>query len=148
MSKTAQTSTIDPQSYRGAPIVRRRSKVHGWGVFTQAPITKNTRIVAYSGEKITTKESLKRESRYLDGGAIWCFKLNSRWVIDGHVGGNISRFINHSCTPNCYTQIVDGVIWVRAAKNIPAGAELTYNYYTDGDGHIQCRCRPDCTSML
>ena len=129
-------------------IERRRSRVHGWGVFAAQPIAKNKRIIDYAGEKISHKESLRRETRYLKRGHIWCFKLNNRWVIDGAVGGSLARFINHSCAPNCYAQIVDGTIWIRAARNIAPGEELTYNYNTDGDATIPCRCRPDCTSRL
>ena len=87
-------------------IEKRRSKIQGWGVFATQPITKNTRIIDYTGEKITNRESLKREMRYLKKGHIWCFKLNRLYVRDAAVGGNISRFINHACKPNCYTQII------------------------------------------
>ncbi len=129
-------------------IERRRSKLHGWGVFATERIPKNKRIIHYAGEKITNRESATREQVYLDQGTIWCFKLNSRWVIDGAVGGNVARFVNHSCTSNCYAQIVDGVIWIRAAKTIEAGDELTYNYQTEGEKSIQCRCRPGCRTRL
>ncbi len=129
-------------------IERRRSRVHGWGVFALQSIAKNKRIIDYAGEKIPHRESLKRETRYLKRGHIWCFKLNNRWVIDAAVGGNLARFINHSCTPNCYAQIVDGIIWIRAARNIRSGEELTYKYNTNGDATIPCRCRPDCTAQL
>jgi SET domain-containing protein len=131
-----------------AMIERRRSGVHGRGVFATQPINKNTRIAHYAGEKITHRESLRRERRYLVRGHIWCFRLNSRWVIDAAVGGNIARFINHSCAPNCYVHIVDGVIWIRAARLIPAGEELTYDYRTDGEKTIACRCRADCRNRL
>ncbi len=129
-------------------IVRRRSRVHGWGVFATEPINKNKRIVHYAGEKITHKESLEREWRYLRKGHIWCFRLNNRWVIDAGVGGNIARYINHSCRPNCYAHIVDGIIWIRAARRIEPGEELTYNYHTGGKAEIPCRCRPGCKNML
>ncbi len=129
-------------------IRRRRSRVHGWGVFACEPIAKNKRIVHYAGERVSHTESLKREARYLRRGEIWCFKLNNRWVVDAAVGGNIARFINHSCTPNCYAHIADGTIWIRAARNIAAGEELTYDYHTDGDATIRCRCRPDCDAHL
>ncbi|RPJ84905.1 MAG: SET domain-containing protein, partial [Acidobacteria bacterium] len=55
-------------------IERRRSRVHGWGVFATKPINKNKRIVHYAGEKITHKQSLEREWRYLKKGHIWCFR--------------------------------------------------------------------------
>ena len=129
-------------------IQKRRSKIQGWGVFATRDIPKNTRIIDYAGEKITNRESLKREARYLESDHIWCFKLNRLYARDAAVGGNAARYINHSCRPNCYTQIVGDTIWIRAARNIVRGEELTYDYCTDGVGAIRCRCRADCTVML
>lgn len=129
-------------------IQKRRSTIQGWGVFATQPINKNTRIVTYDGEKITNKESLKREKRYLKKGHIWCFKLNRLYVRDAAVGGNIARFVNHSCTPNCYTRVIGDKIWIIAARNIRKGQEMTYNYLTDGPGHIRCVCRPGCDTRL
>lgn len=129
-------------------IVRRRSTVHGWGVFAIATIPKNKRIVDYAGEKVRAKDSIARQERQLASGHIWCFELNRAWVIDAEVGGNIARFINHACKPNCYVEIDKGIIWIRAARTIAVGEELTYDYHTDGDETIQCRCRPGCKRML
>jgi SET domain-containing protein len=129
-------------------IERRRSGIQGWGVFATQTISKNTRVTFYAGEKISNRESLKRERRYISKGHIWCFKLTSRTVIDAGVGGNIARFINHSCKPNCYVDIKDGIIWIRASKTIRKGTELTYNNNTDGEGLIKCRCRPGCKTLL
>ena len=137
-----------PGEPRPPRIARRRSKLHGWGVFALEPINKNKRIVDYAGELIDYKESLKRETKYLKRGEIWCFTVNSRWVRDANSGGNVARFINHSCKPNCYTHIVDRTIWIRAARNIKAGEELTYDYHTDGEKVIPCRCRPGCRTKL
>jgi SET domain-containing protein len=117
-------------------------------VFALEPITKNRRIIDYAGEKVRNQESLKRERRYLRRGEIWCFKLNRHYARDAGVGGNVARFINHSCTPNCYSNVVGDTIWIRAARNIAAGEELTYNYFTDGAGTIPCRCRPGCRTLL
>ena len=97
-------------------IERRKSRVHGWGVFALEPINKNTRIVDYAGELIDHKESLKRETRYLKKGCIWCFTVNRRWVRDANVDGNIARFINHACKPNCYSQIVGKTIWLHQSR--------------------------------
>jgi uncharacterized protein len=117
-------------------IQRRRSKIAGWGVYATRPINKNTRIVTYDGEKITHKESRRREAKYLDR------------VIDAHVGGNVARYINHSCKPNCYSWVKDGVIWIRAARNIRKGEELSYDYNTTGNAEIPCRCRPGCKNSI
>jgi SET domain-containing protein len=129
-------------------IEKRRSRIHGWGVYATRTINKNTRIIDYAGETISNRESLRRERRYLRLGRIWCFKLTTRTVVDAGVGGNDARFINHSCRPNCYIEIKDRVIWIRAARTIRKGQELTYHYNTDGEGRIRCRCRPGCRTLL
>ncbi|HYM24886.1 MAG TPA: SET domain-containing protein-lysine N-methyltransferase [Vicinamibacterales bacterium] len=129
-------------------IEKRRSKIHGWGVYATEAIPKNKRIIDYAGEKISNQESLRREQRYIRQGRVWCFKLTNRTVIDAAVGGNVARFINHSCRPNCYVDIAEGVIWIRAGRNIRRGEELTYNYYTEGEGMIPCRCRPGCQGLI
>jgi hypothetical protein len=129
-------------------IEKRRSPISGWGVFATQSIPKNKRIIDYAGEKIPNRESLKREGRYLKKGHIWCFKLNRLYVRDAAVGGNVARFINHACRPNCYTQVIGDTIWIRAARTIRKGEELSYDYSTDGEGTIQCRCRPGCTTKF
>ena len=129
-------------------IERRRSRIHRWGVFATATIPKNTRIIDYAGEKISNRESLRRERRYIKHGHIWCFKLTNRTVIDAGVGGNVARYINHGCHPNCYVDIKNGTIWIRASRTIRKGEELTYHYNTDGEGLIMCRCSPGCQTLL
>ena len=129
-------------------IERRRSTIHGWGVFATSAISKNTRIIDYAGEKISNQESLRRERRYIDEGHIWCFKLTNRTVIDAGVGGNVARYINHGCRPNCYIEIKDAIIWIRASRTIKKGEELTYHYNTDGEGLLRCRCGPGCQALL
>ena len=74
--------------------------------------------------------------------------MNRRWVRDANVDGNLARFINHSCHPNCYSHIIGTTIWIRASRNINPGEELTYNYYTDGEKLIPCRCSPGCKTLL
>ena len=129
-------------------IVRRRSKLHGFGVFAAEPITKNTRIIDYAGELIRNSRSGVREARYLAKGAIWVFRVNRTWSRDAAVNGNIARFINHACKPNCWFEVVDKTIWIRASRSIRAGEELTYDYRTEGDQTIPCRCRPGCKTKL
>ena len=129
-------------------IEKRRSKIQGWGVFATKTIPKNKRIVHYAGEKISSQESLERERQYFRRGHVWCFKLTNRTVIDAGVGGNIARYINHACRPNAYIHIVDDTIWIRAARRIRRGEEVTYHYNTDGECRIRCRCHPACQSLL
>jgi SET domain-containing protein len=70
------------------------------------------------------------------------------YVRDAAVGGNVARYVNHSCTPNCYTRVIGETIWIIAARNIRKGEELTYDYSTDGIGSICCLCQPDCKTRL
>jgi len=130
-------------------IERRRSPVHGYGVFAAEAIAKNTRIIDYAGELIRNDEECEaREERYLLDGCIWVFRVNRVWSRDAAVGGNIARFINHSCSPNCWWEVVDKTIWIRAARNIRRGEELTYDYSIIGERTIPCRCRPGCPNMI
>ena len=129
-------------------IERRRSGISGRGVFAAEAINKNRRIVTYDGELIGHAEADRRALRYIENGEIWCFTVNRRWVRDAKRGGNVARFINHACKPNCYVHIVGRDIWIRAARNIRAGEELTYDYSASGDSVIPCKCRPDCTKIL
>ena len=131
-------------------IQRKKSKLHGFGVFAKEPINKNKRIIDYAGELVSNKVSEKREDRYLKKGCIWVFRVNRAWSRDAAVGGNIARFINHSCTPNCWIEVdaKTKTIWIRAAKAIAPGQELVYDYNTEGDKVIPCRCRPGCKTKL
>ena len=129
-------------------IQKRRSPIAGWGVFATRAISKNTRIIEYAGEKITARESRRREKQYLKQGRVWCFKLNHLYVRDAAVGGNLARYVNHACRPNCYSQVIGDTIWIRAARNIREGEELTYDYWTDGEASIRCRCRPGCRRVF
>jgi len=131
-------------------VVRKRSKLHGFGVFAAEPVNKNRRIIDYAGELISNTRSGRREARYLREGCIWVFRVNRAWSRDAAVGGNLARFINHSCTPNCWIEVEEKTktIWIRASRLIRAGEELTYDYATVGDHTIACRCRPGCTTML
>jgi SET domain-containing protein len=129
-------------------IVRRRSKVHGFGVFAAEPIRKNTRIIDYAGELVRNSDCEAREERYLAEGCIWIFRVDRTWSRDAAVGGNIARFINHSCTPNCWFEVVGKTIWIRASRSIGKGEELTYDYATDGEQTIPCRCHPRCKNKI
>ena len=131
-------------------VERKKSKLHGYGVFALETINKNKRIIDYAGELISNKQSEAREDKYLSKGCIWVFRVNRNWSRDAAVGGNVARFINHACRPNCWIEVEarTRTIWVRAAKRIRKGQELVYDYNTEGDKVIPCRCRPNCKTKL
>ncbi|HKT81895.1 MAG TPA: SET domain-containing protein-lysine N-methyltransferase [Vicinamibacterales bacterium] len=130
-------------------IVRRRSPLHGYGVFANEAIARNARIIDYAGELVRNDADCEaREERYLAEGCIWVFRVNRAWSRDANVDGNIARFINHSCRPNCWFEVVDKTIWIRASRAIRRGEELTYDYKTIGERTIPCRCRPGCPNKI
>lgn len=129
-------------------ITRRRSAISGWGVYAADPILEDTRIVEYKGQLVPQAEAWRREQRYLPRHRIWIFTINGRWARDAGFGGNIARYVNHACNPNCYVEIFGHHIWIIASRDIVPGEELTYDYNTEGVAGIPCRCRPRCKRVL
>ena len=83
-------------------IVARRSAIHGNGVFALLPIAKGERIVEYKGQRRTHEEVDAGDTGDIESGHTFLFTLNDEYVIDANHGGNIARWINHSCAPNFY----------------------------------------------
>ena len=113
----------------GKRIEVRSSGVHGKGVFALVPIAKGEIIIEYTGEIIDWKEALRRHPHDpKDPNHTFYFHINENHVIDALYGGNSSRWINHSCNPNCEPDEIDGRIFIKARRNIAAGDELNYDY--------------------
>ena len=129
-------------------VTRRRSAISGWGVYAGQAIAEDTKIVEYKGQLVSQAEAWRREQRYLPRQRIWIFTINTRWARDAAFGGNVARYINHACRPNCYVDIEGRHIWIRASRDIRKGEELTYDYNTDGVAGIPCRCRPGCRRII
>jgi len=117
----------------------RRSHIHGRGVFATSRIPKGTRIIEYTGEKISKTEADRRSQV---GHAVYIFDLNARVDIDGAVGGNGAHLINHSCEPNAESEWDDNHVYIVARKLIRPGEEITYNYEFDEDDYecYPCSC--------
>jgi len=127
---TPKTSPLP--SPRNKWLVLRRSKIHGRGVYARVDIPRGTRLIEYAGEHITNAEADRRyEDKRMRNHHTFLFILNSRTCIDAAVGGNISRYINHSCDPNCEALIEGPHIWIDAVRDIRAGEELSYDYEYD-----------------
>lgn len=107
----------------------RKSGIHGKGVFARRLIRAGTRIVEYRGERITTEEA---DARYPDDPSVpyhtFLFALDDEWVVDAAYGGNLARWVNHSCDPNCEVVIEDGRLYIESIRDIEPGEELAYDY--------------------
>ncbi|HEY0973904.1 MAG TPA: SET domain-containing protein-lysine N-methyltransferase [Solimonas sp.] len=145
-------------------IALRRSPIHGNGVFAARDIPAEKELIEYGGERLTHAEADAHDAGDPDSGHTFLFTLNDRYVIDGNRRGNIARWINHSCDPNCEAVLEedgkdpakDRVI-IQSMRPIRAGEELTYDYgITLDEPHTArlkkiwvCLCgSPKCTGTL
>ena len=129
---------------------KKKSRVHGSGLFASQNIKKGSPIIEYVGDKVTKREGdrradkqINKAKKYNKNGMVYIFELNKRYDIDGDVPYNHARLINHSCNPNCEVVIDNNRLWISAIKNINKNNELSYNYGysydTDYGEHI-CKC--------
>ena len=106
---------------------------YGQGLRTTATVPKGTFLCEYIGEIITEEKFFDRMSNiYSKDEHHYTMKLTQNLVIDAYRMGNIARFANHSCLPNCEFQkwTVDGLprMCMFSLRAIRPGEELTYDY--------------------
>jgi SET domain-containing protein len=117
-------------------IIRRQSPIHGNGVFAARDLPKATPVVQYRGRILTHAQANRMYGNDTDGGHTFLFTLNEKFLIDGGDGGNVARWINHSCAPNCQAWVVESSdgdprrdrVMIETSRAIRAGEELTYDY--------------------
>lgn len=130
-------------------LALRRSGIHGKGVFAREPIPAGTRLIEYTGERVTQEEGDRRYP-WIDSVPYHTllFTIEDDLVVDGGVGGNMSRYINHSCDPNCTSVIEDRRIYIESLRDIQPGEEITFDYQMITGGRhtaaekrrFPCRC--------
>jgi SET domain-containing protein len=129
----------------------RVSDIHGRGLYATEDIEEGTDIIQYVGEKITKKESTRRaleweeKARETGDGLVYIFELDEKYDIDGRLGDNPARYMNHSCDGNCEAVNCEGEIWITAIRDIEKGEELVYDYGYDMEHFMDhpCRCGSD-----
>ncbi|KAM3966644.1 histone-lysine N-methyltransferase SETMAR [Aphomia sociella] len=134
-------------------------EVKGLGLFTENHITRGMFICEYAGEVITRSEAHARHrANVIQGNMnyIFCLQEHSnenvvQFFVDPSKFGNIGRYINHSCKPNCC------IVPVRVNTPIPKLAifscsdilpdtEITFNYgqcnndIRDNTSRTKCLC--------
>lgn len=145
-------------------IAQRNSKIHGQGVFATAPIKAGEDVVEYKG-KLRTHAEVDEEYGGKDTGHTFLFILNDKYVIDANIGGNVARWLNHGCAPNCQAFVIEDEggdlskdrVVIEALRDIAEGEELTYDYdirlegpYTKEELRLwACHCgSPECTGSM
>lgn len=106
-------------------------------MFAGEHIPANKKVMEYTGERISRKETKIRAERPLN----YIFTLNKYWALDGSVGGSGAEFINHCCEPNIRTWIYKEHILYMSKRVILPGEELTVDYHFDKDvDKVPCAC--------
>ena len=114
-----------------------KSKIHRWGIYAGENIPAGRKVIEYTGERISRRETKVRASRPLN----YIFTLDSYWALDGAAGGSGAEYVNHCCEPNLQARILKGHILYFALRDIRKGEELTLDYHFGKDvERVPCHC--------
>ena len=120
----------------------KKSNIDNRGLYASKNIKNGKRIIEYKG-KIVTAKKVEKDPKFDNEKAIYLFRLNKRYDLDGDFKFNTARLINHSCDPNCEVSGTGLKVWVYAIKNIKKNEELSYDYgfgYDKDYKSYPCRC--------
>ncbi|KAM9391505.1 histone-lysine N-methyltransferase SETD1B-A-like [Pholidichthys leucotaenia] len=142
--------------FRKKRIRFSRSRIHEWGLFAMEPIAADEMVIEYVGQIIRQVIADMREQRYEEEGigSSYLFRVDQDTIIDATKCGNLARFINHSCNPNCYAKIItvesQKKIVIYSRQPISINEEITYDYkFPIEDTKIPCLCGADsCRGSL
>ncbi|MBW7909576.1 MAG: SET domain-containing protein-lysine N-methyltransferase [Kiritimatiellae bacterium] len=124
-------------------IEARRSPIHGMGVFALKKIPRGTQVIEYKGKRVKWDPNKEKKNGHTE-----LFHVTHTHVLNPRWQGNIARYINHSCAPNCEAVQEGEQIFIYAIRDIQPGEELFYSYglvlgrrFTRDDVHrYLCRC--------
>ncbi|XP_019853842.1 PREDICTED: histone-lysine N-methyltransferase SETD2-like isoform X2 [Amphimedon queenslandica] len=142
-------------SYANVEVIKTEMK--GWGLKATCDISRYSFVMEYCGEVCSLEEFERRRNIYEKESRrhYYFMSLKTDEILDATRKGNLSRFINHSCEPNCETQkwTVNGRLRVGffALRHIPAGEELTFDYQFQrfGESVQKCYCGSEtCRGFL
>ncbi|KAM7416241.1 hypothetical protein PAMA_018355 [Pampus argenteus] len=142
--------------FRKKRICFSRSHIHEWGLFAMEPIAADEMVIEYVGQTIRQGIADMREQRYEDQGigSSYLFRVDQDTIIDATKCGNLARFINHSCNPNCYAKVItvesQKKIVIYSRQPISINEEITYDYkFPIEEIKIPCMCGADsCRGSL
>ncbi|XP_068594585.1 histone-lysine N-methyltransferase SETD1B-A-like [Brachionichthys hirsutus] len=142
--------------FRKKRIRFSRSLIHEWGLFAMEPIAADEMVIEYVGQTVRQVIADIRECRYEEEGigSSYLFRIDQDAIIDATKCGNLSRFINHSCSPNCYAKVItvesQKKIVIYSRQPIGIDEEITYDYkFPIEETKIPCLCgAPGCRGAL
>lgn len=128
-----------------AKLAVKETPGKGHGLFAAEDLRKQQFLREYVGELISPEEFSRRSSDKKNPSEHqYIMQLKNGVYLDASRKGSISRFINHSCEPNCFVEIwsVQGHLRVGIFSmcSIPAGTELTFDYKWRRSARPPTRC--------
>ncbi|RKP00352.1 hypothetical protein CXG81DRAFT_13353, partial [Caulochytrium protostelioides] len=137
---------LQQREYAPIHVIQTRKK--GYGLVSSAPLDADALVMEYVGEVIPYEIFMRRTREYAESGEthFYFMALVNGEYIDALRRGNLARFMNHSCDPNCVLQK-----WIIGKSNrmgiftkrpIAPGEELTFDYRFQryGDKAQPCYC--------
>jgi SET domain-containing protein len=114
----------------------------------QEDIAEGDLVMEYVGEVIDGAEVHRRMTAQRQNTPqdkdFYIMELSNGMFVDGKFKGSTSRYINHSCDPNCELQrwVVKGYprIGIFALRDISAGEALSYDYQFDTNEAETFKC--------
>jgi SET domain-containing protein len=135
-TKLIQSPKID-ERYACFRLRIRKSRIHRFGVYAAEPIPARRKVIEYTGERISRRETKRRGA----GSITYLFSLDDYWTLDGAIGGSGAEIINHSCEPNLFASIRQGHILYFSRRVIQPGEELTVDYrFSEDIERVRCGC--------
>ncbi|CAK3809516.1 Histone-lysine N-methyltransferase, H3 lysine-36 specific [Lecanosticta acicola] len=150
-----QNQRFQRKQYADVTVIRTEKK--GYGLRANTDLRPNDFIFEYIGEVIGENVFRRRMQQYDEEGIkhFYFMSLTKGEFVDATKRGNLGRFCNHSCNPNCYVDkwvIGDKLrMGIFAERRIRAGEELVFNYNVDryGAEPQPCYCgEPNCTGYI
>ena len=145
------------QQRQYAPVTVIQTEKKGYGLRADTDLKAHDFIFEYIGEVVNEANFRKRTIQYNDEGIkhFYFMSLTKNEFVDATKKGNLGRFCNHSCNPNCYVDkwvVGDKLrMGIFAERKIRAGEELVFNYNVDryGADPQPCYCgEPNCTGYI
>lgn len=152
---SCQNTRFQRKQYADVTVIKTEKK--GYGLRTQTDLRANDFIFEYLGEVIGENVFRRRMQAYDQEGIkhFYFMSLTKGEFVDATKKGNLGRFCNHSCNPNCYVDkwVVNDKLrmGIFAERDIQAGEELVFNYNVDryGADPQPCYCgEPNCTGFI
>ncbi|KAL9602575.1 MAG: hypothetical protein Q9219_001719 [cf. Caloplaca sp. 3 TL-2023] len=150
-----QNQRFQRQQYAKVSVIKTEKK--GYGLRADTDLRENDFVFEYIGEVIGEGQFRRRMQQYDEEKIkhFYFMSLNKGEFVDATKKGNLGRFCNHSCNPNCYVDkwvVGDKLrMGIFAERPIRAGEELVFNYNVDryGADPQPCYCsEPNCTGFI